>query len=52
MQDGQERDGGMLFKYDVARHFSTTSNNAGFSSAAATRSLSFNCLLTVRGCQL
>lgn len=32
----------------VARQPSTTSRRAGFSRAAATRSLSFNCLLTGR----
>uniref|UniRef100_M1AJG7 Protein FAM96B n=1 Tax=Solanum tuberosum TaxID=4113 RepID=M1AJG7_SOLTU len=32
--------------YDGARHSSTMSTRLGFSNAAATRSLSFNCLFT------
>lgn len=35
-----------VYAYDGARHSSTISTRLGFSNAAATRSLSFNCLFT------
>jgi hypothetical protein len=40
--------GGIFQAYDGAKHSSTISTRFGFSNAAATRSLSFSCLLTAQ----